>query len=116
MKRRLISLLIRLTDVPKAPTPDAKTEEFLANAWDHQPFRSYLSGRERKLMEYLSRGGSGLPVNRDNYLLAYGQLQELTNLVNLAKACNENRKQVLLQSRSILKSNEGNAAREKTAF
>jgi hypothetical protein len=115
MKRLLIQLLIRLTDIPKAPQPDTKTAEWLAASWIQEGFRAYLYGRERKLMEYLSRGEGGSPVNRDNYLLAFGQLQELTNFMSLAKSCYEH-KQNEARTHGTIKSKEANAAPKALHF
>lgn len=89
MKRFLITLLLRLVDVPRAPKPNEHTEEFLASAWLNEGFRSYLYARERALEKFLSRGVNGGAVDRENYLLGCGQLQELVNLVNTSKRCYE---------------------------
>jgi len=102
MTRFLITLLIRLTDIPSAPTPDKRTEDWLAESYMREGFRQYLSGRERKLQEYLSRGIGAKPVSRDDYLLGFGQLQELMNLTNLAKACYENKQTELARKKAVV--------------
>jgi hypothetical protein len=89
MKKFFVRLLLWLTEVPKAKPPAATTEDFLAGAWLNEGFRSYLYARERALEKYLSRGVSNKPVDNKEYLMAYGQLQEVTNLTQTAKRCYE---------------------------
>lgn len=87
----LTKLLVRLTDIPNAPLPDERTENFLAECWLHEPFQRYLSARERSLERYLARGiGVGgenecKPLRSADYLLGFGQLQELSNLTRICK-------------------------------
>lgn len=99
MKKFLIRLLLRLIDVPKAPRPGEHTEEFLAGAWLNEGFRAYLYARERALEKYLSRGVNGFPVDRENYMLGVGQLQELTNLMNTAKRCYEAKQKRVVENK-----------------
>ncbi len=109
MKRLLIEWLVYLTDVPNAPLPGEATENFLAEMWMNEGFRSYLHARERALEKYLSRGlGAGgvdehKPVKTANYLLGFGQLQELSNLMRTAKNAYEAKhKRIADQKKAVI--------------
>lgn len=86
MKLLLIKWLLRLTDIPNAPKPDVKTEDWLAHSYMNDGFGRYLHAREEKLRDYIVQQVNNEPRPTAQQMLAMGQLQELTNLMSLCES------------------------------
>lgn len=92
VRASLIKLLFKLVDVAEGADSGGKVEQWLAEAWQHPGFRSYIAQRDFMIVRQLAGGDQlAAPEHRKVWQMT-GQRVELLKLGQRAKAAHESLK------------------------